>query len=376
MDDTIRTLIAQLHAAPVRYAVVLTGGGAGAAGWLLSVPGGSRTVLEVAVPYDETALAEYLGRRPESFCSTETARALAARALERAHALAPGHFVAGVSCTASLRSDRPKRGEHRFHIAVQTSRRVVCQSLTLKKDARDRAAEEDVLDRVLLNALAEKFDLLARVPVLLLPGEELTHEAARPGLLASFLAGEVETVGVEPDGRVRAGDPLPGCVLPGSFNPLHHGHLTLAAAARSLTGVPVGLELSVVNVDKPALADEEVRRRVAQVAWQAPLWLTREPTFAGKSRLFPGCTFVVGADTAARVVQPRYYGGEPALVEAIAALRQRRCKFLVAGRRGGDGAFVGLDALAIPDGLRDLFTAIPEGTFRADVSSSELRGEG
>src|SRR5262249_6933732 len=313
-------------------------------------------------------------RRPDSFCSAETARALAARALERAHSLAPGHPVAGVSCTASLRSDRPKRGDHRFHIAVQTSRRVVCHSLTFKKEARDRAAEEDVLDRVLLNALAEKFDLLARVPVPLLPGEELTREAARPGLLARFLAGEVEAVCVEPDGRVRAGDPAPVCLLPGSFNPLHHGHLALTAAVRSLTG-KAALELSVVNVDKPALADEEVRRRVAQLDWQAPLWLTREPTFAGKSRLFPGCTFVVGADTAARVVQPRYYGGEPAMAEAFAALRQRGCKFLVAGRQGGDGVFVGLDGLAIPEGLRDLFAAIPEGLFRVDVSSPELRGE-
>src|SRR5262245_20314223 len=53
MDTDVRALIAQLHDAPVRYALALTGGGAAAAGWLLSVPGGSRTVLEVAVPYDE-----------------------------------------------------------------------------------------------------------------------------------------------------------------------------------------------------------------------------------------------------------------------------------------------------------------------------------
>ena len=30
--------------------------------------------------------------------------------------------------------------------------------------------------------------------------------------------------------------------------------------------------------------------------------------FDGKARLFPGCAFVVGADTAKRVVDPKYYG--------------------------------------------------------------------
>src|SRR5262249_30928926 len=134
VDDPIRALIAQLHSVPLRYALVLTGGGVTAAGWLLSIPGGSRTILEVAVPYDETSRAGHLGRHPASFCSVETARALAARARERARALAPGSAVAGVSCTASLRSDRPKRGDHRFHLAVQTSRHSVCHSLTLTKE--------------------------------------------------------------------------------------------------------------------------------------------------------------------------------------------------------------------------------------------------
>ena len=39
---------------------------------------------------------------------------------------------------------------------------------------------------------------------------------------------------------------------------------------------------------------EEVRRRLAQCTWRAPLWLTRAPTFAEKALLFPGVVFVVG----------------------------------------------------------------------------------
>jgi nicotinamide mononucleotide (NMN) deamidase PncC len=375
MDAAVRDLIARLHAGPCRYVLSVTGGGAGAAGWLLAVPGGSRTVLEVAVPYSEEALAAFLGRRPESFCSAETARDMARRARERGRWLAPGAAVAGVGCTASLRSDRPKRGEHRVHLAVDAGRHCVTHSLTLAKEARDREGEEEVVDRVLLNALAEAFGLSERVPVPLLPGEQVLAQtwAAGDGL-AAFLAGGMAALCVEADGRVRADAPAPRVLLPGSFNPLHEGHVSLAAVAERLAGAPAAYELSVVNADKPPLDDEEVRRRLAAFAWRAPVWLTQAPTFPEKAQLFRGAVFVVGADTAARVVAPRFYGeSEARRDEALSAFRACGCRFLVAGRVGADGAFVELGGLDVPAGLRDLFEAIPGDVFRLDVSSTQLR---
>src|SRR5579884_1150599 len=121
MDPSLRRLIEALHAGPYRYVLAVTGGGTGAVAALLSVPGGSRTVLEAVVPYHERALVEFLGRAPEQFCSADTARALAERACDRARWLAPGEAVAGAGCTASLATDRPKRGDHRLHVAVHTA---------------------------------------------------------------------------------------------------------------------------------------------------------------------------------------------------------------------------------------------------------------
>ena len=84
MDDSIRSLIALLHHSPYRCVLAATGGGAGAVALLLSVPGGSRTVLEATVPYDDESLCEYLGHRPASFCSVQTSRDMAIRAQLRA----------------------------------------------------------------------------------------------------------------------------------------------------------------------------------------------------------------------------------------------------------------------------------------------------
>ena len=109
-------------------------------------------MLEVVVPYHDRSLIDFLGRMPEQFCSASASQALAVRACERARQLAPGQAVVGLGCTASLATDRLKRGEHRFHVAVHTHGRTTTHSLTLTKGARDREGEEAVLDAVLLNA--------------------------------------------------------------------------------------------------------------------------------------------------------------------------------------------------------------------------------
>lgn len=375
MEPSLRSLIAQIHQQPYHCVLVATGGGAGAAGWLLSVPGGSRSILEVAVPYDEQSLCAFLGRRPDSFCSLETARALAARALDRARWLAPRQTIAGIACTASLRSDRPKHGEHRFHLAIQTISHLRTCSLTLSKDARDREEEERVLDLVFLNAMGEAFGIAERVPVPLLAGEQILSDAqTAEGALAAFFAGRVPVVCVESDGRMRPDAPRPPLLLCGSFNPLHAGHCALALAAARRTGMHVAFEMGIRNADKPTLLDEEVRHRLTQFAWRAPVWLTRAASFGEKAVLFPGTQFVVGADTAARIVQPRFYGDcESRMAEALGELRSLGCRFLVAGRLNAAGAFLGLDDLAIPAAHGDLFAALPASDFRMDLSSTQLR---
>src|SRR5262249_34830259 len=93
-------------------------------------------------------------------------------------------------------------------------------------------------------------------------------------------------------------------------------------------------------------------------------------------RLFPGATFAVGADTAERIVAPRYYHDSAEEMDrALGEVRRHGCCFLVAARLCADGRFVELRHLDIPEGHRDLFAAIPVEAFRVDVSSTALRGE-
>lgn len=170
------------------------------------------------------------------------------------------------------------------------------------------------------------------------------------------------------------GHPSPRALLPGSFNPLHHGHVALAHAAAARLGVGVAFELSVRNVDKPDLDAAEVDRRVAQFTDVGPVWVTRAATFAEKAELFPGAAFVVGYDTAARLVDARYYGNDAGLRDAaLARLAALGCRVVVGGRLDAAGAFRTWGAAAGP--FPELFVALAEADFRTDVSSTALRAE-
>jgi hypothetical protein len=375
MSPAIRQLIVALHQAAGPYVLALTGGGASVAGHLLSVPGGSRSVLEILVPYHDRALAEFLGHSPSQSCSVETALAMARRAQERARWLAPGQRVTGFGVTASLASDRPKRGDHRFYIAAARADREATYSLTLTKGARDREAEEEVLATVLLNALAEEFGVTERLPLPLLNKEEVHAETrSTADLLLALLTGNLPALCVTPDGRWRTDAPTPSALLSGSFNPVHQGHWGLAEVATRRLGHPVAFELSVRNADKPSLEAEEVRRRLAPFTWRGTVWLTSAPTFEEKARLFPQCVFVVGADTAERVVSPRFYGdSETQMLASLQRIRAQGCRFLVAGRANAAGALRQCADLALPAAVADLFDGIPCEEFQSDLSSTRLR---
>jgi hypothetical protein len=127
-----------------------------------------------------------------------------------------------------------------------------------------------------------------------------------------------------------------------------------------------------VNADKPPLGYAELERRLAQFRDRHTVLLSRAPRFVDKAALYPGCTFVLGHDTAARLLDPRFYTGGSGVVAAFEYIRAHGCSILVAGRER-EGVFRTLADLVIPNGFDDLFRALPERVFRSDISSTAIR---
>ena len=74
------------------------------------------------------------------------------RALHLREGAAP---VVGIACTATIATDRTKRGEHRCHIAAWHSSGVNTYNLTFIKGLRDRAGEDEIASKLVLRAIAE-----------------------------------------------------------------------------------------------------------------------------------------------------------------------------------------------------------------------------
>ncbi len=394
MKNAPETLIRRIHDARMQCVLAFTGGGSPALAELLSAPGASRTVLEAVVPYSEPAMAAFLGAAPERACSPATAAAMAMAAFQRARTYAAAEdpeaeFLCGIACTAALATDRVKRGAHRAHLAVQTRSATITQSLELTKGRRSRREEERLVSRWLLNALAQACGVDELLNLELPEDEQIAASRTdAPEAWRELLMGGVPAVreGPEDDGSDSEGGEDEGAadeasetieaivVFPGAFNPLHEGHRRMALCAADLLGGTVEFEISIINVDKPPLDYAEMERRLDQFNDDRVVWLTRAPTFVEKARLFPGATFVVGADTILRIAASRYYASEKALQAAIQEIASLDCRFLVFGRIV-NGEFQSLAQLKLPDPLGALCQEVPPNQFRHDISSTEKRSQ-
>ncbi|KAI3791315.1 hypothetical protein L2E82_05059 [Cichorium intybus] len=262
--------------------------------WLASVPGASNIVLEVIVPYSRMSMIQLLGKESESITSIF---------LEPLQTSSP---VVGVGFTGSLATARPKLGDHRFYLSTRTSNRLWASSVTLSKGLRTRDQEERVSSQVLLKAIADA----CKVQSSLTFDSDLTEDEV-PDVTEQYFEEDQELEQLI-QGKIcfkifpfsngtQTSNGERKVILSGSFNPLHDGHLKLREVAMSLCGggYPC-IELSAINADKPPLTVAQIKDRVKQ--FEKAVIISSQPYFYKKAEIFPGSAFVIGADTAARLI--------------------------------------------------------------------------
>jgi hypothetical protein len=356
--------------------IYATGAGAGIQHMLWEMPGASRTILDAAFPYHQQALEDLLGRKPEKSCSQDTAILMAGAAYARAMEIAQKNGVTapliGLGLTGAVSTDRERRGSDRVHVALKTAENVFTEETEFDKGSVTRQYEGFFCDFLGLNMLLGAAGL---DPVPMPGGFKPRFD---PVLLDGFFTSIDDNLRELPlrlengFGRATADlDPSKHVLYPGSYNPLHYGHVKVAREVERVSGKRVVYHITADHPSKGAIPIAEFGRRLRQFLGIGPALFTRgDSLYLEKARRFQGFEFVIGADAVLGLLDLKYYGGERSrLYAALAEFIALKTRFHVIGREMY-GRFTELADLPIPPEFRHLFSAVHG---RWDVSSSALR---
>ena len=400
--QAVRQLVGGSH----RVIVCATGSNGGIDKWL-TVPGASSFYDGYNFTYNRHMTTELIGQEVDgSFVSPEMAIQLAAAGYERACKYAvldgqAGRPIIAVGVTSSLPSDYDKRSPNQAYICARTAKGFFLVHLQLPKEPR----QDEALKRMSLSELqairdemreeqSQIVDLVALNTILkLADAEQVAMEAA--GTRCEQFYGFPGSMAVEPQ-RIDADpenifdrvfgldqDPVIDRVnwsdyvlFPGSFNPLHYGHLAMAGWMEYRTQRKVVFQISQHHPVKVELAFKEdlLRRRMRQFRYRHPVVVTRhEGLYFDKSKRFPGAHMLLGADALMHMLNPEFYPeGVVSIVKELEGCRQRGTVFWVVDRQVGDDLLT-LDNIVLPTGpFDDLFQHLSAVNT---ISSSEIRAQ-
>jgi hypothetical protein len=374
--------------------------------------------------------------------------------------------IIGIGITAALATSRPKAGPHHAFICFYTSTTYTVYLLNMEKNKRTgntscwpsgqrtREEEDDCISYLVYNLLLDHCDIkkidiktigesdlaISSTPldkiIKDMEGDKLyilerhitSQQYKHEWNLNRFLRQDIRTVVcVSPDSNIENSKfyedltlPAKTVIYPGTFNPLHEGHLEILRSFLSMTSHhrprPIVLfEYCLNNVDKQDKDIEKLKEIIMQFNGENPMLkflrgnqgkgyfgfsfgiiLTRAAKFVDKSIEFKNCNLLCGADTMTRIFMTKYYrdAGDDNeenelratlnMISALTTISNNGVLIWVAGRicktsLNLEDSYETLTTLLQKEEYRKYFTLQFYSLFheipnnRIDLSSSEIR---
>lgn len=368
----------QINISPIMLYLTCAGGGQSFFHQFMQYGGSSKTIIGGNIPYAKEAFDEFVEKPVDKYVSDKTALLLATQSFKKARTYRSDIDLnqligIGVTCSLATNNERAGRqnkaiiGFHSYNYSI---------SVEIQFNQHDREQQEDLITSLIINMLLDiKSNCHVRQDwsIKSIPGlndvvKQDIHDSNKRGYqneLCTIIIRYMSMSYFKVDQLKLTHSYLNDLVVyPGSWNPLHEGHLDIINTTKQIVQVPVYLELSVDNADKGMLSYFEIFARHDRAI---NMIVTHTPTFVDKVNFFAKegqrLIFVVGADTWIRIQDPKYAGDIDELYEIF---KLNNVRFLVFARNGIEiKTNTKMDELLIESDIA--------WNFNKDISSTELR---
>lgn len=262
-----------------KISVAITGGGSGAIGRYLENGGKSAFLVDAQVPYSMESLDDYIGGKPDKYCSRETAAIMAMKALERSKRLGVGEneLDCGIGVTAILAKDNERQGrQHKAYIGVHKD-----SSLWLYETeftVKGRQAQEQVLADLICKIMNNEDE---SAPMCFSADFFENSNLSEATLSYYYPNLRWRDKYVVDASEVYSGKRLykhtrkefwdktdysDSIILSSSFNPCHNTHIAMAKYARERwPEKKIFAELSINNFEKPRIDYLSLAQRINSI---------------------------------------------------------------------------------------------------------------
>tara|TARA_R110000772_G_scaffold249530_2_gene363848 strand:+ start:31742 stop:32761 length:1020 start_codon:yes stop_codon:yes gene_type:complete len=324
----------------------ITGGGTSFIKDLTSQSGASNFLLEYYVPYSKEAFDAFVGGPIDKYVSRFAANKLALTAYMKAWHQSSDPL--GVGITASIASEGEREGrQHDYYLTLISKTDQYSISGHFNQGLSREEEEEEIkldlkgwLDYICLNKTEEGYT------------SKKMLSACHITSIPEWFNQKLFSYGTKDKSSINL-------VFPGSFNPIHKGHVRMMEIAESFTGRKGAYEISIGNVDKGYISYSDCLDRMRYREFV----ISNDILFKDKVINYPeGTFFIVGEDTYKRIFDESYYSNTAEYNSAMQIFRLWNTQFLVFSRNGSkvaNGEFI-LECQEASD-------------FDIKVSSTELR---